>query len=206
MSEQSQGAMVHEILGRFIEEEVARSVQEQMVKMADVVEKRAEDLMAAGATRLNQTLNQTLDRATADIEKRVHQMVETGLRKMTTEAERLVERNAQRVQEVSQKTIDDMPVTIQESLMQMTHENETIFHRRAEEWMAEFRAEQSADMSLVVQAQFDAMRRSMLEEVAQSSKAICDRNLFDVRSDFENHVSRSFQNLAERLTAPFGRN
>jgi hypothetical protein len=201
MSEQIQGAMVHEMLGRFIEESVARALQDQMAKMAELAEKRAEEV-AAGTAKLNETL----ERATEDIQKRIHQMVEQGLRTLTMEAERLMERNAQRIEEMRQKAMDDIPVTIQESLMQMTHENETIFHRRAEEWMAQFRAEQSADMSMVVQAQFEAIRRSMLEEVAQSAKVICDRNLFDVRSDFENHVNRSFQNAAERLTAPFARN
>jgi hypothetical protein len=202
MPEQSQPATVHEVLGRFIEEAVARAVQDQMGKMADIAEKRAHEVVAAGEAKLNQTL----DRAATDIQKRIHQMMEQGLRTMIAEGERLVERNAQRVQEISQKAMDDMPVTIQESLMQMTQENETIFHRRAEEWMAQFRAEQSADMSMVVQAQFEAIRRSVLEEVAQSSKAICDRHLFDVRSDFENHVNRSFQHAAERLTVPFVRN
>jgi hypothetical protein len=210
MSEQSQGAMIHEMLGRFIEEAVARSVQEQLGKMAewaekratDLAEKRAEEILAAGAEKLNQTF----DRATSEIQTRVQEMVELGVQTMSTEAERLVERNAQRVQEISQKLQDDMPVAIQESLMQMTQENETIFHRRAEEWMTQFRAEQSADMSMVVQAQFEAIRRSVLEEVAQSSKAICDRNLLDVRSDFENHINRSFQSAAERLSAPFVRN
>jgi predicted P-loop ATPase/GTPase len=202
MSEQNQGAMVHEMLGRFIEEAVARAVQDQMNKMADLAEKRADEVVAAGAVRLNQTL----DRTASEIQKRIHQMVELGLRTITMEAERLVERSTERVQEISRKAMDDMPVAIQEALMQMTQENEVIFHRRAEEWMNQFRAEQSADMSMVVQAQFEAIRRSVLEEVAQSSKAICDRNLFDVRSDFENHVNRSFQHAAERLTVPFVRN
>jgi exonuclease VII large subunit len=201
MSEQIQGAMVHELLGRFIEEAVERAVQGQMNKMAELAEKRAGEIVAEGAVKLNQTL----ERATSDIQKRIHQLFEQGLRTLTTEAERLVERNSQRVQEISQKALDDIPVTIQESLMQMTHENETLFHRRAEEWIGQFRAEQSAEMSLVLQAQFEAVRRSMLEEVAQSAKAICDRNLFDFRSDFENHVNRTFQHAAERLTAPFTR-
>src|ERR1039458_3770105 len=95
MSEQSQGPMVHEMLGRFIQEEVNRGVQDQMNKTADLAEKRAEAVLAAGAAKLNQTL----DRAASDIQKRIHQMVEQGLRTLTTEAERLVERNTQRMPE-----------------------------------------------------------------------------------------------------------
>jgi hypothetical protein len=199
MSEQSQGAMVHEMLGRFIEEAVNRAVQDQMSKMTAVAEKRVDEALANGASKMSQSL----DRAAHDIQMRIHQVVEQGLRTLTTEAERLVERNIQRVQEVSRQSLDDVPVTIQESLMQMTQENESMFRRRAAEWMEQFRAEQTADMSLVLQAQFEAVRRSMLEEIAQSAKTICDRNLFDFRSDFENHVTRSFQTVAERLNAPF---
>jgi pyruvate-formate lyase len=201
MSEQIQGAMVHEMLGRFIEEAVERAVQGQLNKMAEMAEKRIEEIVAAGAAKLNQTL----ERGTSDIQERIHQLFEQGLRTLTSEVERLAERNSQRVQEISQKALEDIPVTIQESLMQMTQENEAMFHRRAEEWSGQFRAEQTAEISLVLQAQFEAMRRSMLEEVAQSAKDICDRNLFDFRSDFENHVNRTFQHAAERLMAPFPR-
>jgi gas vesicle protein len=205
MSEQRPGAMVHEMLGRFIEEAVNRAVQDQINKMADLAEQRAEEVVAAGTAKWSQTL----DRATSDIQKRIHHMVEhmveQGLSTLTTEAERLVERNTQSMQEISRKSLDDIPVTIQESLMQMSLENEAMFRGRAMEWMSQLCAEQTAEMSLVLQAQFEAVRRSMLEEVAQSARAICDRNLFDIRSDFENHVNRSFQNMAERLTAPFTR-
>ena len=251
--------MLHEMLGRFIEEAVARALQDQMGKMVEAAEKRAEAKGAEAAAKLDQTL----ERATADIQERTHQMIEQGLRTLTAEAERLVERNTQRVQEISQmieqglctltaeaerlverntqraqetsqmieqglctltaeaerlvernservqaissKALDDIPVTIQESLMQMTQENEILFHRRAEEWMGQFRAERTADISQGLQAQVEVMRRSMLEEVAQSAKAICDRNLFDFRSEFENHVNRSFQHAAERLNAPMVR-
>jgi vacuolar-type H+-ATPase subunit H len=288
MSDQNQGAMLHEMLGRFIEEAVARALQDQMGKMVEAAEKRAEAKGAEAAAKLDQTL----ERATADIQERTHQMIEQGLRTLTAEAERLVERNTQRVQEISQmieqglhtltaeaerlverntqraqetsqmieqglctltaeaerlverntqraqetsqmieqglctltaeaerlvernservqaissKALDDIPVTIQESLMQMTQENEILFHRRAEEWMGQFRAERTADISQGLQAQVEVMRRSMLEEVAQSAKAICDRNLFDFRSEFENHLNRSFQHAAERLNAPMVR-
>jgi hypothetical protein len=251
--------MIHEILGRFIEEAVARALQEQIGKMVESAEKRAEEVLAAGTARLNQTLDcasadvdkrvhqmieqglgtlaaeaerldrtsteiqeriaqmikqglgtltaeaERLDRTSAEIQERITPMIEQGLGTLTTEADRLAERNTQRLEEISHKVLDDMPVTIQESLMQMTQENEAMFHRRAEEWMTQFRAEQTADMSQVLQAQFEAVRRSMLEEVAQSAKAICDRNLFDVRSDFENHINRTFQYAAERLAAPFVR-
>jgi hypothetical protein len=193
--------MFHDMLGRFIDEAVARALQDQMGKMVEVAEKRAEGVVAAGAAKLNLTL----DRASADIQKRIHQMIEQGLRTLTAEAERLVERNSERVQAISSKALEDIPVTIQESLMQMTQENETMFHRRAEEWMGEFRAERTADISQGLQAQVEVIRRSMLEEVAQSAQAICDRNLFDFRSEFENHVNRSFQHAAERLTAPMAR-
>jgi Na+/phosphate symporter len=177
--------------------------------MADSAEKRVEEVVAAGTAKFNQSL----DRAAADIQERIadiqkridqiDQMVELGLRTLTTEGERLVERNTQRMQEISQKALDEAPVTIQDCLMQMNQENEIMFHRRAEEWIGQFRAEQTAEMSLALQAQFEAVRGSVLEDVAQSAKAICDRNLFDFRSDFENHVNRTFQHAAERLTAPF---
>ncbi|GEM_PF-5758529 len=198
MSEQIQGALVHEMLGRFIEEAVDRAVTAQMDKMAERAGKRAEEAIAAGAAKMAEML----DRASADMQKRIHRITEQSMRTMTTEAERMVERNVQRMQEACQKTMDDAPVTIQETLMQMIQENEALFHRRAEDWMAQFRAEQAADMSMVLQAQFEAVRRSMLEEVAQSAKAITDRNLFDFRSDFQNHMNRTFQHAAQRLTAP----
>ncbi len=202
MSEQSQDAIIiQERLGRFIDEAVNRAVQDQMSRLADLAQAHAEEVVAAGAARFNQTL----DSAASGIQKRIDQMVEQGLRRITGEAEQLLERNIQRFQETSQKTLHDAPVTMQESLMQMIQESETLFHRRAEEWISQFRAEQDADMSSALQAQCQALRRGTLEEVAQSAKAICDRNLFDIRSDFENHVNRSFQHVAERLTAPFTR-
>ena len=34
------------------------------------------------------------------------------------------------------------------------------------------------------------------------AKAICERNLFDFRFEFGNHVTQAFQGMAQRLTDP----
>jgi hypothetical protein len=166
MSEQSQGAMVHEMLGRFIEEAVNRAVQEQMSKTADWAEKRAEEAVAAGVAKLDQTL----DRADSEIQNRIRQIVEQSLHTLTTEAER----NSQHAQETRKKTLDDVTVTIQESLMQMTQENETLFHRRAEEWMNEFRAEQSASMSSAAERLMEGNTQRMQEMSQKALKSLDD--------------------------------
>jgi len=192
-------------------DDVTVTVQESLMQMTQENEtlfhRRAEEWMsqfrAEQSAEISLVLQAQLEAVRVSILEE-----ERRLGTLTTEAQRLMEGNTQRMQELSQNTLkalDDVPVTIQEFFTRMTQENETLFHQRAEEWMSQFRAEQIADMSSVLQAQLEVLRRSILDEVAQSAKAICDRNLFDIRSDFENHVTRSFHSAAERLTAPFTR-
>lgn len=198
MADQGQGALVHEMLGRFIDEAVSKAVEVRIGSLTEMAERHIEEIVHKGAA----TLAQAMENTNTEIQTSIHKMVEQGIRSLTTEAESIVERTGHRINELSAKILDDMPVTLQETLMQMTHENEVMFQRRAAEWMEQFRAEQGADINVALQAQFEAVRRSMLEEVTQSAKGICDRNLFDFRSEFENHVSRSFQSIAERLVSP----
>jgi methionyl-tRNA synthetase len=172
MAEVVQLATINELLGRCIEDSVKRAVAEQV----------------------EAALGNGVQRACDEVQTRIHKMVESALRSLTVEGERIIEHTCERIVEATNKAMDEMPVTIQESLMEMTKENETLFRRRAAEWVVEMHEE--------AQAGLDAVRKKFLEETGAAAKATCDRNLFDYRSEFENHVNRCFQGVAERLSAP----
>ena len=198
MADVVQGALINEMLGRFIEDSVSRAVSEHVRAQTDEADRKVKEVIETGTSRLDTAMQQ----ANNEIQIRIQQMVEQGLRSLTAEGERLVQRTCERIVETTQKAMNDLPVTIQESLMEMTKENEIMFHRRAEEWILQLQAEGAASMGAALQTQVEGLRKKLLQETGDAAKAICDRNLFDFRSEFENHVNRCFQGVADRLSAP----
>jgi DNA anti-recombination protein RmuC len=190
MSDSAQGALVHEMLGRFIEEAVSKAVRHEMDSLAEKAQETVKGVIEAGAAHLAKAL----EGSEADFQTRIRKMVAQGMATLSAEAERF----SQQIREESARAVEDLPVAVQGPLLQMTQESEKLFHRRADDWMEQFQAEQTAELSEALQA----LRQSVLEDVAQSAKGLCDRNLIDFRSEFENHVNRCFQGAAERLTAP----
>ena len=182
-----QGVLVHEMLGRFIEEAVTRAVESRLEQLNAEVDRRAQE---------------AVEKACREMQSRVHHMVELGLRSLTTEGEEAVRFACERLAETGRKATEDLPVTIQEVMSQMLREHETTLRRRAENWMRQLEAESTASISASIETQFEASRKRVIAETSEAAHAICDRNLFDFRSEFENHVSRSFQSVADRLTAP----
>lgn len=202
MADATHGVMINEILGRFIEESVNRAIDDRLTRLTEETETRMQQVIDSGAERFEATIQ----RASDELQIRIYHMVEQGLHSLTAEGERLVQQTCDRIVETAQKSVEDLPVIIQESLMEMTQENEILFRQRSVQWIGQLQDDALAGM--------DELRAKFLEETAQaakaicddtaaSAKAICDRNLFDVRSDFENHVHRCFQGAAERLAEPF---
>ncbi len=165
------------MLGKFIDEAVNKAVAERLDGLMGDMERRIQEVIDKKTSALNDS--------------------------MQNASERIVESTCARLMEAIGKAMEDLPVTIQETLMQMTQETETMFRQRAEEWMQQLQADNTTTAGEAIQAQFEALRQKTLQETTESARAICDRNLFDVRSEFENHVNRTFVGVAERLTAPW---
>src|SRR5258708_9910620 len=111
----SQGTLVHEMLGKFIEESINRAVTEKLGALTEETERRVRAVIETGTSRLNAAMQ----KATTDIQIRVQQMVEHGLRSLTAEGERIVERTRERMIEATQKATEDLPVNIQQTLIAM---------------------------------------------------------------------------------------
>jgi hypothetical protein len=173
----SQGALVHEMLGKFIDEAVNKAVTERLNVLMAETERRVREVSDKNTASLNESMEKA--------------------------SERIFASTCQRLMEAIGKAMEDLPVTIQETMMQMSQETETMFRRRAEEWMQQLQADNTASAGEAIQAQFEALRKKTLQETTESARAICDRNIFDFRSEFENHVNRTFVGVAERLTAPW---
>jgi hypothetical protein len=198
MAEVVQVATINEMLGRFIEDSVNRAIGERLLAQTEEADRKVKEMIETGTARLDSAMQQ----ACGEIQTRIRKMVEEGLGSLTSEGERLVEHTCGRIVETAQKVLDELPVTIQESAMEMNKENETLFRRRCEEWIVQLQGDSTESMVAALKTQLESLRHKMLEETAESAKAICDRNLFDVRSEFENHVNRCFQGMADRLSVP----
>ena len=171
MSDLNQGTLVHEMLGRFIEEAVGKAVREQV------------DVLTHAAQK--------------SVEAAVEQILEQSKAKMAAE----VELTRQRIREESQKAMDDLPLTAQGSLMQMMQESETMFQRRTAEWSEQFCGEQAAELSEGAKAHMAELCKKTLGEMAESAQAVRERSLVDFRAEFQNHFNGCLQSAAERLTA-----
>ena len=198
MATTDHGTNMQDMLGQFINEAVIKAVAEQTRQVADVARKEVNQIVGSAVTRVNEVTQE----ATFEMQLRIHKMVEQSLARLSMEGERIIEQSCKRLEDERSKVLDDLPVALQESLMQMNRENETIFQRRSEEWLRQMNEQQTVRLNDTLQAQLRTIRQSLLEDTAASARAICDRNLFDVRSEFENHVNRCLQGISERLSQP----
>ena len=75
MAEAVQGALINEMLGRFIEDSVNRAVSECMRSLAEEADRKVAEAIEAGTSRLDAVMQ----RASNDVQTRIQQMLEHGM-------------------------------------------------------------------------------------------------------------------------------